>query len=58
MKTKIVRLKNLYTGEIVFTNNYNEVVDKDGIEFIYVYKEDNPNRKYLVNRKAFEVLNK
>jgi hypothetical protein len=58
MKTKIVRLKNLYTGEIVFTDNYNEVVDKDEIEFIYVYKEENPNRKYLVNRKAFEVLNK
>jgi hypothetical protein len=58
MKTKVVRLKNLYTGEIVFTNSYNEVVDKDGVEFIYVYKQETPNRKYLVNRKAFEKQNK
>ncbi len=58
MKTKTVRLKNLYTGEIVFTDNYNEVVDKDGIKFIYVYKQENLNRKYLVNQKAFEILNK
>lgn len=58
MKTKVVRLKNLYTGEIVFTNNYNEVLDKDGMEFIYVYKQEKPDKKYLVNRKAFEKQNK
>lgn len=60
MNTKIKKLKNLYTGEIVCTDNIvPERVDKySGIEFIRVYKESNPERKYLVNRLAYEVVTK
>ena len=54
---KTVKLKNLYTKEIVFTENYDDVIQNGETEFIYVYKEENPNRKYLANRKAFEILN-
>lgn len=58
MKTKVVKLKNLYTGEIVHTNAYDEVDTVKGVEFILVYKPENPERKYYVNRSAFSVETK
>ncbi len=58
MKTKnaTVKLKNLYTGDIVFTEQYDTVKIADGIKFIEVYNTDNPNRKFLVNRDAFTMV--
>jgi hypothetical protein len=58
MNTNSIKLKNLYTGEIVCVEElYLEKVDRyDDIEFIRVYKEENPTRKYLVNRLAYEVI--
>lgn len=58
MKEKVVILKNLYTGEIIHTNKYDDVDSVKGVEFIQVYKPENPERKYFVNRSAFEILNK
>jgi len=54
---KLLKLRNLYTKEIVFTENYQEIVKSGEIEFIYVYKEETPQRKYLANKNAFEILN-
>jgi len=58
MKTKIVILKNLYTGEIVHTEAYDEVDTVKGVEFILVYKPENPQRTYYVNRSAFQIVTK
>jgi len=58
MKKPNVKLKNLYTNEIVYTENYNDYRERDGLEFINVFKEENPKRRYLVNRNAFKILNK
>ena len=58
MKPVIVKLKNLYTNEIVYTENYDDYQEKGGLEFINVFKEENPKRKYLVNRNAYQILNK
>jgi len=58
MKPVIVKLKNLYTNEIIYTENYDDYQEKDGLEFIKVFKEENPKRKYLVNRNAYQILNK
>lgn len=58
MKNKIMKLKNLYSGELVFTENIDDVRKMNDIEFIEVYKEDNPQRKYLVNRNAFVPVTK
>jgi hypothetical protein len=58
MKTNIMKLKNLYTGEIVFAENINDVRPMNGVEFIEVYNEKNPQRKYLVNRFAFVPVTK
>ena len=55
---KRVKLRNKYSGEIVFTDNYDtthRMADKD---FIRVFQESNPERTYLANREAFEILNK
>ena len=54
MKKKIVKLKNLYTGEIVLTDSYNETRSENGLDFIKVFKPENPERKYFVNRAAFK----
>jgi hypothetical protein len=58
MKNLIMKLKNLYSGEIVFTENFNDIRRMNDIEFIEVYKEENPQRKYLVNRNAFVPVTK
>lgn len=55
-KQKEVKLKNRYNGEIVFTKNYNEFREEGGIKFIQVYNQTNPNRIYLVNREAFDII--
>jgi hypothetical protein len=56
MKTKIVKLKNLYSGEIVFTENYSEVRKVDNVQLIEVFKKETPNRKYFVNKDAFQPV--
>ena len=53
-----MKLKNLYSGEIVFTENFNDIRKMNDMEFIEVYKEENPQRKYLVNRNAFVPVTK
>lgn len=57
MKTKTLKLKNLYTGEIVYSDAYDDVDMVKGVEFILVYKPENPERKYFVNRAAFSIEN-
>lgn len=58
MNKKIVKLKNLYTGEIVFIEktNKNKTQKIEDVDYIEVYKENNPNRKFLVNKKFFEPV--
>lgn len=58
VKDKLIKLKNKYSNEIVFTRNYNEVVRENNIEFIRVYNENNPQRTFLVNRDAFAIVDK
>lgn len=58
MKKKIVKLKNIYTKDIVFTDNFDDVRKVNELEFIEVYNENNPQRKYLVNRNSFESVTK
>lgn len=53
---KILKLKNIYTGEIVFCKDLNDITEGDGKIFIRVYKEENTERTFLVNREAFTVL--
>jgi hypothetical protein len=58
MKTKIVKLKNRYTKDIVISEKYDEPFIENDIKFILVYNEINPNRKFLVNRDAYEIVKK
>lgn len=58
MKNKTVKLKNLYTGDIVFTENFDDIRKVNELELIEVFKEETPQRKYLVNRNAFETVTK
>jgi hypothetical protein len=58
MENKFVKLKNLYSGEIVFTENFDDIRKVNELELIEVYKEENPQRKYLVNRNAFVPVTK
>jgi hypothetical protein len=60
MKTeeKKLRLKNIYNGTIVFTNDFDDIYRMNEMEFIRVYEESNPQRTYLANRGAFVKLDK
>lgn len=58
VKEKIDKLKNIYTGEIVYTSNLCEKRVDANMTFIQVWKEENPQRKYFVNDEAFEKLDK
>lgn len=53
-----VRLKNRYTGVVVFTKDYEDVYRINEMNFIRVYEESNPERTYLANREAFIILDK
>ncbi len=53
-----VRLKNKYTNDVVFTKNIKDVYTQGGMDFIRVYNEKNPERTYLANKEAFEILDK
>lgn len=55
---KTVRMKNIYTGEIVFCKDLNETTEADNKVFVRVFKEENPQRFFLVNREAFTILTK
>ena len=50
------KLKNRYSGDIFFTDNYEDVRKVNNNEFILIYSEANPKRKYLANRDAFEII--
>jgi hypothetical protein len=59
MKTKIVHLRNKYSKEEVYTENYDNVEMKSGdMNFIRVYTYHKPPRSYLANREAFEIVPK
>ena len=51
-----VKLKNRYTNDIVYCRNIKEVVTTNGLNFIKVYNKTNPQRVYLANREAFDLL--
>jgi hypothetical protein len=53
---KLSELKNLYTGDIVFCKDLNDVIENDGIIFVRVFNKDNPERTFLVNRESFKIL--
>ena len=55
---KEVKLKNRYTAEVVHTKEYDKVIPSGSTEFIKVYHPENPQRTYLVNRLAFDILDK
>ena len=57
-KVNPIKLKNRYSSEIVFAENYDEVRKEGNYNFILVYHAENPNRKFLVNRDAYEIVNK
>lgn len=51
-----IKLKNKYDHEIVCCKDITDVVNDKDYVFIKVYKESNPERVYLVNREAFNVV--
>jgi len=55
---KIVKLKNIYTGEIILCRDLKDTTEGDGKVFVKVFKEENPQRTFLVNREGFTVLDK
>jgi hypothetical protein len=53
---KPTKLKNIYTGDVVYCKNIEETTLVEEKAFIRVYSEDNPQRTFLVNRAAFNII--
>lgn len=51
-----IKLKNKYTGEIVYTKDYEDTRFLDGITFLQVYNQNQPNRTYLANKDSFTKI--
>lgn len=51
-----VRLENMYDHDIVLCNDISDTINRDNYVFIKVYKENNPERTFLVNREAFNII--
>jgi len=58
VKEKTVKLKNIYTGDIVYARNVKQKYLSEDIVFVRVFREENPQREFLVNLNAFEVQDK
>lgn len=58
MKKPVAKLKNLFSGDIVYCDNLKEIQKNDNIEFIKVYRQENPQRTFLVNKDAFILMHK
>ena len=58
VKEEITKLKNIYTGETVYTSNLFEKRVESTMTFIQVFTEENPQRKYFVNGEAFVKIAK
>ena len=56
VKNNLVKLVNKYTKEEVFTRDYDDVIREGANEFVRVFTQSNPQRTYLVNRTAFEIV--
>jgi hypothetical protein len=54
----LVELKNTFTGDIVICRDVMDISESNGMKFIRVFKEDHPERTFLVNREAFKILTK
>ena len=52
---KTVKLKNIFNGEVVFCSDLNDITETNGVKFIRVFKDENPDRTFLVNKEAFEI---
>lgn len=57
-KVKVKKLKNRYTGEILYTKNINETIINGETTFIKVFREGNSQREFLMNKDSFEILAK
>ena len=57
-KAKInpTKLVNKYTKEEVYARNYDDVIREGANEFVRVFSQSNPQRTYLVNRQAYDVV--
>lgn len=55
-KQKAIKLKNRYTGEIVYTYDINDTKFSDGITFLKVFNDKQPTRIYLANKEAFDKI--
>ena len=53
---KSVKLKNIFNGEIVYCNDLNDITETNEVKFIKVFKEENLDRTFLVNKDAFERM--
>lgn len=60
MKTKEVKpmkLINRYQNtDVVYCTDINDVIKDGNYNFVKVYKQENPNRLFLVNLDAFNVV--
>ena len=56
-KDKIIKLKNMFTNEIVYTDPTTMKRVECDMTFILVFKETDPGRKYWVNEGAFTKSN-
>ena len=55
---KVVELKNVFTGEVVFCEDMKDVDVTENMTFIKVYRHDNPKRVFRVNKDAYRIIQK
>lgn len=56
MKQQKTLLRNKYTKEEVYTENFDNYEVQGNMKFIRVIDKKDPRRTYLANREAFDVV--
>lgn len=55
---KVIKLKNKYTGDVFCTHDIDVIVEVGELKFVRVFHEKQPERTFLVNRDAFDIVSK
>jgi hypothetical protein len=50
------KLKNIYTGEVVYCKDLSDTSESNEVTFIKVISEKHPQKYYNANREAFVIL--
>lgn len=52
-RNRVIQLRNRITNDVVYTRSIDDIVIINGVKFIKVFNEYQPQRSFLINLEAY-----